>query len=311
MKILFISSGKSGSVGEVVRNQGESLKSAGIEIEYYLIKPGLFGYLKAIPKLKKKYNTGNYDIAHSHYSLSGFTASLAGCRPLVVSLMGSDTYMSGFLRKIIYFFYKYRWDITILKTHKMKELLGMERAEIIPNGVDITRFKPIPQNESREMLNFPLEKKIIIFISFPNRPEKNIELAKTSLQRINRSDILFKHIYNVPNEKIPLYYNAADALLLTSKWEGSVNIVKEAMACNCPIISTNVGDVKWVLGDTEGCYITSFEPEDVADKIKAVLDFGRRTNGRNRIFNLGLDSENIADRLFHVYHKVRKGEANK
>ncbi|MCJ7448589.1 MAG: glycosyltransferase family 4 protein [Bacteroidales bacterium] len=304
MKVLFVSSGKSGNVGNVVRNQGESLKAAGIEIDYYIIKPGLSGYLSAIPDISKTFKRGNYDLAHAHYSLSGFAASLAGCSPLVVSLMGSDAFMSGFLRTITQFFYKYKWDTTIVKTRQMKELLRMKRAQIIPNGVDIERFKPITMTEARTHINYQSDKKIILFISDPNRTEKNYDLAKEATAIVHNNNIELKQIYNVPNAEVPYYLNAADVLLLTSKYEGSVNVVKEAMACNCPVVSTDVGDVKWMTGGIEGCYITSFEPEAVADKIKAALAFGKITNGRERIIELGLDSETIARRVVALYEEV-------
>ena len=99
-----------------------------------------------------------------------------------------------------------------------------------------------------------------------------------------------------------MYLNAADALVLTSLWEGSPNVIKEAMACNLPIVSTDVGDVKEVIGDTEGCYITSYEPSDVAGKIKLALDFGKRTNGREKIKHLEINT--IAKRIIDVYNEV-------
>ena len=103
---------------------------------------------------------------------------------------------------------------------------------------------------------------------------------------------------------MPVYLNAADVLLLTSKWEGSPNILKEAMACNCPIVSTDVGDVKWLLGDLEGHYLSSFDAVDFSKKIKQAFIFGKRTCGRKRIYELGLDSENIADRIITIYNMV-------
>lgn len=304
MRVLFISSGKSGSVGVVVKNQGESLKAVGVEIDYYIIKPGFLGYLAAIPKIRKTYKTGNYDLAHAHYSLSGFAVSLAGCSPLVVSLMGSDAYMSGFLPNAARLFHKYRWSSIIVKTQQMKELLGIDDAHVIPNGVDLGKFKPTSRAESKLRLRLTMDKKLIVFLSDPKRPEKNFNLAQKAVNAMNDSDVELLPVFDVPSRDIPIYMNAADVLLLTSKYEGSVNVVKEAMACNCPIVSTDVGDVKWVLGETEGCYITSFEPEDVADKIKAALFFRKRTNGRNRILDLGLDSETIAGRIIRVYEKV-------
>ena len=114
-------------------------------------------------------------------------------------------------------------------------------------------------------------------------------------------------MYDASYELITYYMNAADVLLLTSLWEGSPNVIKEAMACNCPIVSTDVGDVRWVFGETEGCYLTSFDPEDVADKIKLALVFAEeknRTNGRKRIIEFGLDTETIANKIIDVYKKV-------
>lgn len=304
MKVLFISSGKSGSVSEVVRNQGESLKAAGINVEYFLIMPGFFGYLFSILKIRRTYKLGNYDLAHAHYSLSGFASALAACSPLVVSLMGSDALNSKYMRLVIRFFYKFKWDVTIVKTQQMQELLAANKAKVIPNGVDIKRFRPIPKSNAREYVGYSQNKKIILFLSNPKRPEKNIELTKAALAQLKTNNYELKQIYNVPNNEIPYYLNASDVLLLTSKWEGSVNVIKEAMACNCPVISTNVGDVNWILGNTEGCFITSFEPHDVAEKIQTALDFGERTQGRKRIIDLELDSKTTAVKIIQVYKKV-------
>ena len=74
------------------------------------------------------------------------------------------------------------------------------------------------------------------------------------------------------------------------------------MACNCPIVSTDVGDVKEVIGNTDGCYICSYDPGDVADKIKKALDFGQRTDGREKIKHL--DKKIIAQEIIGVYNKV-------
>ena len=98
-------------------------------------------------------------------------------------------------------------------------------------------------------------------------------------------------------------------MLLTSFSEGSPQIVKEAMACNLPVVSTNVGDVEWLFGNEPGHYLTSFEPEDVAEKLKLAFDFKEkfgRTNGRQRIIELGLDSETIANKIVKIYRKIIK-----
>lgn len=307
MKVLFISSGRNGSVSVIVKNQGESLKDEGIEIDYFIVKPGFAGYISSIPRIRRTFKKGKYDLAHAHYSLSGFVAALAGCKPLVVSLMGSDVFQSRFNRILIRIFSFHLWDRVIVKTSQMKARLNIDKAFIIPNGVDFNIFRPIPKQNARKYLNYHESDPMILFISGLNRPEKNIELAKAAIKVLHNSNIELRHVYNVPHNEIPWHLNSADVLLLTSKWEGSVNVIKEAMACNCPIVSTDVGDVKWVLGDTEGCYIASYEPMDLAEKIKLALEFSKvkkRTEGRNRIYKLGLDSDTIAGKIIEVYKKV-------
>lgn len=290
-----------GRVGDVVRNQGKSLEKAGIDLDYFLVKPGLLGYIFSVPKLRKVFLEGSYDLVHAHYSLSGYIAGLAGCKPLVVSLMGSDVYSIGFLRKIIKVFIRNKWNATIVKTWQMKDCLGIESVHVIPNGVDIERFKPMLRGIARHQILCEKDKKLIVFIAGKNREEKNLDLALDAIKLLANNDIDFRHIYGVPNQEIPYYLNAADVLLLTSKREGSVNVVKEAMACNCPIVTTNVGDTRWVIGDTEGCFFSSYDISDCAEKIKLALEFGKRTNGSQRIIEIGLDSETISRRIKEIY----------
>lgn len=308
MRVLFISSGRAGRPGDVVFNQGESLKRFNVDLDYYLIKPKLFGYIISIPKLRKVYKNKNYDIAHAHYSLSGFVASIAGCWPLIVSLMGSDVFMSRLIKHITLFFSRYIWAKTIVKSQGIKDYLKVPEAVIIPNGVNIERFKPIPQKEARSYLRISENNKLAISIAGSKRPEKNLDLASGAVKFVGNKNIIFRHIHDVDNSLIPYYLNAADVLLLSSRWEGSVNVVKEAMACNCPIVTTNVGDTRWVIGDTEGCYFSSLDISDFADKIKLALKFGKRTNGRQRIIELGLDSDTIAKRIKDIYNQYLQEE---
>lgn len=100
--------------------------------------------------------------------------------------------------------------------------------------------------------------------------------------------------------------NASDIMLFTSDYEASPMVIKEAMACNLPIVSTNVGDTKWVIGDTEGCFMSRKEPEDITLKIKAALDYGRRTDGRKRIEELGLGLQQISQRIIKIYDEIIK-----
>lgn len=311
MRILFISSGNSPQgLSIVVGAQAESLIQEGVDISFFPIKgKGTIGYMKNIPPLRKYLKQNSFDLVHAHYGLSAIVATLAGAKPLVVSLMGSDMNARFPFMHIIRFFNKRKWSLCIVKTEKQKEALESSLL-VIPNGVDLTKFFPIEKPAALRNIRFDSGRTNILFLADPSRPEKNFSLAQKAIDLLNKNDIALHKIYNQKHTEIVYYLNAADLLLLTSLREGSPNVIKEAMACNCPIVSTDVGDVRWLFGNLEGHYIASFEPEDVADKIRLALGYGKRTNGRQRITELGLDSVSVAKRIIEVYRTVLDNEPN-
>lgn len=310
MKILFISSGNNKfGISPIVFNQGESLKQNKIEVEYLTVKgKGLFGYLKNVPVIRSKIKNDNYDLIHAHYSLSALAATLSFPKiPLVVSLMGTDSKMSLFWRTIIKLCYILFWQKVIVKSQEMEVNLKLNKAVVIPNGVNLEKFNLTEQEEARRKLGLDLEKRYILFLSNPSRYEKNYKLAETAANLVNDNSVELIAVFNKEHSEVVNYIYAADLLLMTSLWEGSPNAVKEAMACNLPVVSTNVGDVEWLFGDEPGHYLTSFDPKDVADKIKSALEFSEKygsTNGRKRILELGLDSKTVATKIINVYKEV-------
>lgn len=176
-----------------------------------------------------------------------------------------------------------------------------KKLDIIPNGVTI--FKPINKKIARKKLDLKLDEKYILFLGDRNNERKNYRLLE-SAQSFCKENYKILNRYPVPHEKVPIFLNACDVLVLTSYKEGSPNVIKEAMACNFPIVSTDVGDVRWVFGEIEGCYISSFKPEDVAEKINTALKFGKRTKGRERIVELGLDAESVVAKITEIYQSL-------
>ena len=158
------------------------------------------------------------------------------------------------------------------------------------------------QKDARFFLNMDLNKKYVLFSSRFDRKEKNADLALSAINLLQDINIELIELKDIPDENINILFNACDLGLLTSIMEGSPQFIKEAMACNLPIVSTNVGDVKDVFNDTEGCFISLFNPEDVAEKIKMALDFGKRTNGRNKITNY--NNHIIASKVISIYQKI-------
>jgi teichuronic acid biosynthesis glycosyltransferase TuaC len=311
IKVLFVASANRNGISPIVKAQGESLSRQGLLVDYYGIKGrGFIGYFRNIPRLAKYIKASNADIVHAHYSLSGIVAGFASrSKPLVMSLMGSDT-KAGFLQtKLIQLFALNRLKITIVKSVSMKKDIGLSDAVVIPNGVNLDAFKPMSRAGLKEKYSFSSEKKTILYLANPNRPEKNFLLAESALKLFNPSEIELKVLYGIPHSEVPEIINAADIVLLTSKWEGSPNIIKEAMACNCPVVATDVGDIRWLFGSEPGHYITGLDTTDVFTKLKLALEFAKefgRTNGRNRIIALGLSSKLSAQRIIELYEGLLK-----
>lgn len=321
MKVIFIASGNHGAPSPVVQNQAEALMSEGVEIEWFLLKgKGIKGYLKNVKPLRQYLRTHTYDAIHAHYSLSAFVASLAGAQPLVVSLMGSDVKAAGWYKFIIRLFARlFRWKAIIVKSNDMYRDLGIKRAIVIPNGVNMDRFKPLDKEECRKRLGWTNNKqqttnavKHILFPANTSRPEKDYALAEAAVERVRELEgerirgVELHPFDNTPNTETPYWYNAAEVVLMTSKWEGSPNAIKEAMACSRPIVATNVGDIAERLHNLEGCFVVErkeLESERISDLANALvkaMEF-KETQGRERIIADGLSAHEINNKLIAVY----------
>ena len=313
MKILFIASGNHGAVGPVVGNQAEALRAEGLEVDLYLLKGrGIISYLRNVKPLRRYLQEHKYDAIHAHYSFSAFAASLAGAKSLVVSLMGSDVKAPGTYKFIIRLFaWLFRWKAIIVKSSDMYRSLGIKRAIIIPNGVNMDRFQPMDKTECQLRLGWTNNKqqtanhiRHILFSANVVDEEKDYPLAEaaTKLAIINHQSEIILHAFdNTPNTETPYWYNAADVVLMTSKWEGSPNAIKEAMACSRPIVAVNVGDIAERTSGVEGCYVAQTrEPQELASLIEKALSFTQAT-GRERIIADGLDSHDINQKLINVY----------
>ncbi|MCX6266802.1 MAG: glycosyltransferase [Bacteroidetes bacterium] len=310
MKGLFVSSGNSNNgISPIVRSQGESLERNGIQLKYFTIKgKGVISYINHIFMLRKHLRTNKYDFIHAHYSFSGYVAGVSQTKPVIVSLMGSDVKGNIINRLIIKIFYKFFWDATIVKSLDMKQSLGVKHLHIIPNGVDLELFKPLSQGECQNKLGWNKENKHILFASDPHRYEKNFPLFNRAynLLKEKHKNVEFHTLINIQQNNIPIYLNASDIICLSSFWEGSPNIIKEAMACGCIIVTTDVGDIKETIHNTDGCFLTSFDSNNFAEKLKMGLDFSakfNKTTGRSRLIDLGLDSVTIAKKLIKIYNK--------
>ncbi len=321
MRVLFVCSGRSReTVSPVVFSQGESLSRCGTDTEYFPIGgKGFFSYLAAVCRLRKRLRVMRPDIVHAHYALSAFVA-LAACRrtPLVVSFMGDDilgtnrsdgttTMASRIFSGVNALFAKRFYDFVIVKSPEMHARLRPgTRSEIIPNGVDLQTFFPMNRNEAHKFAGFEPGKGNFLFIGDPARPEKNYSLASEAVLAAGGEHKLHIIRNRKPHE-LRVLYCAADAVIMTSFHEGSPNIVKEAMACNCPIVSTDVGDVRILSEGLDGHFLTGFDRNEAAAKVTAAWRYRSvtgETSGRQKITEMKLDSASVAERIIKIYREL-------
>jgi teichuronic acid biosynthesis glycosyltransferase TuaC len=321
MKVLFVASGNSLNfeIAPFIFSQGVSLKKYGIDVSYFTVKgKGIAGYLTNIKNLRTYLSTHQFDLIHAHYSLCGWFSVLTFTKlPIVLSLMGDDAYgeytgpdkilfRSRFLKLLTLAVQPFVQSIISKSKNIDCHVYRRKTGHIIPNGVSLETIS-IKKDDYPETYDFTKNKKRILFLSSKNDVRKNYDLAQKAVNLLNDPDIELLAPYPISHSEVVKYLCMADVLVFTSFMEGSPNVIKEAMACNCPIVSTDVGDIKWVIGNTEGCYIAGFDPLDFSEKLKKAIEFASqkcRTKGRNRIIELGLDSETVARRIVDVYESV-------
>ncbi len=312
MKVIFVASGNKvvGKVSSFVQSQYDSLQAAGLDmILFPVVGHGVMAHMRAVKQLRALIRQEQPDVVHAHYSVCGHVAAMARFllqkKPkLVVSILGSFPTHSRKWR-LVRFCIRYTWDKTIVKSQRTARQLG-EDVSIIPNGVNLDMFCPQNHLDARARVGFDADKRYVIWCSHPERLEKNYALAQAAVELVKKKyNVELLPIYNKTPQEVVQYMNAADCLLLTSVQEGSPNVIKEAMACNCPIVSTDVGDVRERLTGLDGCYILPEKDiqssETLANLIEEAICYGKRTEGYDRIINDHLAIQQIAKRIMECY----------
>ncbi|MFP8956779.1 glycosyltransferase [Natrialbaceae archaeon A-CW3] len=241
-----------------------------------------------------------YDVLHANYGLTAPFALAQLRRPVVISFWGSDLIGHyGWFNKSCA---RYGDEVIVMSKEMAKRF--DEDVHIIPHGVDIHMFRPIDQPEAVADIGWDPSSKHILFPYPGRRDVKNHDLAVAVADRVDETldDRVELHVLNgVEHDRVPLYMNAADVMIMTSKREGSPNTIKEALACNLPIISTDVGDVAERLSNVDLSYVCNEEDEFV-ERISSVIERGGRSNGRDHVRHLSL--ENMGERILDVYEQA-------
>lgn len=302
MKILIVGNYNPAHFSPFVVEQMQALRLQGVLVDTYgIVGKGLLGYLQNIKGIKRKIDEFQPDLIHAHYGLSGLCANLQRKVPVVTTYHGSDIHSGGWILRLSQLAIKLSaYNIFISK--RLEELSGTHQANsaIIPCGIDMETIHDTPRHEAKRLMK--RDKPFVLFSGSFTNDVKNPALAKEAMQKVADAELVELRGYT--RQEVNLMMNAADCLLMTSYREGSPQVIKEAMACGTPVVSVDVGDVKEVMGNTDGCYITERDADAIAEKIKLAIAFKGKTNGRQRIIDLGLSNEVVAKKLIGIYNEV-------
>jgi len=293
--------------GIFVKEQVQSIRALGHDVDVLFVngREGRLrhkGYALGVPNLWRQMRRSEYDVVHAHYVLTGLVARCQWGTPLVLTHHGIEV-QDGFQGSLC------RWsrsfpDELIVVAQWMRDALGTPRAHVIPCGVDLSLFHPMPRAEARQVLGLDPGRRYVLFAGEWWRPEKRFHLVEAAVERLQRRhpDVELLKVDREAHWRVPLYMNAVDALTLVSTCEGSPMVVKEAVACGLPVIATDAGDAWDVIDQIEGCYRVQPEVGEIAARLEDALSPPRRIDGSIAAQNFSMDA--IARDVVSVYQRA-------
>ena len=304
MKVLIVANHNKGFFVPFIVEQVNALKQLGIEVEYFGVHgKGIRGYLSNRSSLIAKIREYHPDLIHAHYGLSGLLANLQRKVPVVTTYHGSDIHEGGrnllFSRVSIWLS---AYNIFVTEQLQQQAASHGKNQCAIPCGIDTKAIFPMEQSEARKLLGWEVNEKYVLFAGAFDNEVKNSPLAKAAVALVPDAHLMEMRGYT--REQVNWAMNAANCLLMTSHREGSPQVVKEALTCGTPIVSVDVGDVKEVTNGIDGCYVTSYDAQEIAKNLQLAFAFQGKTKGPQRIVERNLSNELVAKKVIEIYQKV-------
>jgi glycosyltransferase involved in cell wall biosynthesis len=239
--------------GSFVRDQVAALQGLGVDVEVFAFPPR--GYARAALDLRRRHGGERFDVVHAHFGLTAWPALAARASTRVVTLHGTDLRHPR-SRRITRAALR-RYDLVAAVSPELAREIpdaGRHRAAVLPCGVDLDRFVPIPRREARIHLGLDPDARHVLFPADPARPAKRPDRARdvagdTRLLTLGRVDPL----------EVPYWVNAANAVIVPSEHEGFGLAVLEALACDVPVLATPVGNHPIALDGIAGTHCAPYD----------------------------------------------------
>ena len=313
MRVLVVTNlyptGRRPALGPFVRDQVEALRGReDIELELHSFDPpgGVRPYVREALVLAREYRGAHFDVVHSHYGLSGFCAlAVRGARKRVVTFHGDDLRLgkvapiSRLVTRLSDLPATVSGDLARSEARGLGGPGTRRRVAVLPCGIDLDRLRPIPRAEARQELGLDPNGRYLLFPANPSRPEKRIDRTR----QLVPDGVELIHYDNTPPERVPLYINAANAVLVTSEREGFGLAPLEALACDVPVLATDVGIAPLALAGIPGTLCRPFQPDAWRRALAPHLTVSDpRVEGRARAALFG--SQRMAERVACAYRDL-------
>jgi teichuronic acid biosynthesis glycosyltransferase TuaC len=259
--------------GRWVRDQVDEIRRLGVEVNLFSFPRGSSHYIPAALRLRRLLRQESFDLVHVHYGLTAWSALLAGARPLVVTFHGTDVrhpVVGPLSRRLAW-----RADLVAAVSSALfgpedgrRGLPRVPGPAVLPCGPDLGRFRPLPRLDARRQLGLDPDGRYLLFPANPDRREKRADRA-AEVAAASGAELLTGGAID-PN-LMPLWVNAANAVLVTSDYEGFGLACIEALACDVPVLSTPVGIAPFALAGIEGAVCAPFDPGAWSDALRPHL----------------------------------------
>jgi len=299
------------------RRQVASLSRIGVRCETFHLasRTSPWILLKEWRRLRRVIRVFRPDVLHAHYgTVTALLSALSTRVPVVVTYRGNDLnpdpsapWVLCSIRKLISEIAALLATRIICVSEQLKQQLWWRKriAIVIPSGVDTDLFYPRAQSEARAQLGWPNRERVVLFNGGGHPLLKRPDLAQAAVDvaRGICGDIRLVVLDgNVAPDSVPVMMSAADCLLLTSECEGSPTVVQEAMACNLPVVTVDVGDVRSRLSGVSPTRIVGRDPREIGNAIAEVLTLGQRSNGWSRVGSITTAA--VAGQITSIYRAI-------